>query len=141
MDLEDSKEKEEIFTDLADCKTEEDIYLKINELFPGWLKAVYGGYSSDYPHLANNWRAICEKAETEPKRIILVSDIIFKENYVILMRTCEFLTKLGYCIRREGELTGCTVCNKAMPTQPIWHLMTEKGLPVPPFWCGKCRNC
>lgn len=141
MDLEDSKEKEEIFNELEYCKNEEDIYLKVNELFPGWLKAVFGRYSDDYPHLLNNWKIICEKAETQPQRIILVSDIIFEKNYTILMRTCEFLTKLGYCIRREGELIGCSACNSAMPTQPIWHLMKEKGIPVPSSWSKKCRSC
>jgi hypothetical protein len=141
MSLEDTKEKEEIFEDLADCKSEEDVYLKVNELFPGWLRAVYAKYSNDYPHLANNWKAICEKAETEPKRIILVSDIIFKQDHMILMRTCELLTKLGYCIRREGELVGCIKCNSALPTQPVWHLLQEKGLPVPRVWSNSCRGC
>jgi hypothetical protein len=109
--------------------------------YPGWLLTSMTEYSSDYPHLSGNWNAICRKLGVRPKKIVLVADIQFDSEHKDINAIAEIMTKNGYCIRRQGELQPCSVCNKAIPTQGIWAVLYHAGLPVPREWKDHCSTC
>ena len=125
--------------------TSEEAHAFLEDVFPGWLIASTDSYSGDYEFLQNNWRVICERTGVERQRIIIVDAIFFdkKENvkHNLLMHICEEMTRRGYVVRRKEELTGCTVCHKAIPTQNMWAFMREKQLPVPTVWKPRCTGC
>ena len=38
----------------------DDILKLIHEISPNWVKSIHNNYSSDYPHLTNNWNNLCK---------------------------------------------------------------------------------
>lgn len=113
----------------------------INEFIPNWLVISLDGYSTDYPHLTDNWARLCKTLNVIPRKIILVVDLNLEEKTDPKNKVAEILTKRGYCIRRISEFVACPVCEKAIPCRQIWELLKEKGFPVPPSWSSACRDC
>ncbi len=132
--------KGNILQKLQSVISPDEAYAIINEALPGWLNTSIESYSPDYPHLQSNWRIVCEHAKTTPKKIILVSDIDF-ENPGLKTKLCEYMTTNGYCVRRSGEFTPCTVCHRAIPYEEIWSQFKTRNLNVPDVWSNKCKNC
>ena len=69
----------------------EEIITKLNLKFPNWIEDICDNYREDYPHLINNWKIICKKIGTTPKKILLVSELINSgfikiliKNYIII---------------------------------------------------------
>lgn len=113
----------------------------INEACPNWLVYYFNAYSYDYPILTNNWKLVCEKMNTTPKHIILVEDIDFQDPPTLKDKLCDFMTSVGYCVRRSGEFVPCTVCQKAIPCKEIWLNLKSRGIQVPEEWSDKCLSC
>jgi hypothetical protein len=141
MDFRDTEEREKIISEISEYKTPTEVAEFIQRVFPDWLAYIFDDYSDDYLHLKNNWRVICEQTGSKPQKIILVSEIKFDQEHSIIMRLCEYMTQNGYCVRRLEEFSPCPVCNKAIPTRPVWEMMRQRNLGVPLTWSDTCRNC
>lgn len=131
----------EILNKLSTVKNSQEAEELINQYFPGWLVFSANAYSRDYTHLQKNWKHICEMIKTQPQKIVFVADIKFDDEHSTINAISEFMVKNGYCIRRVGEFIVCPVCEKAIPCIQVWHLLKEKGLPVPAKWSNKCSCC
>lgn len=131
-----------------------DDYIKIiDEYYPGWFVSCFDSYSVDYPNFRINWEKICHYLDTFPKKIIIVRDIPFEnaqlEKEIMKNKLCEYLTTKGYCVRRQGEFIGCSVCSKAIPSKDIWQLLKDKNVEIekelqhqiPEIWTDKCSHC
>ena len=121
--------------------TSETIHF-INTYLPGWIISILSDYSADYPHLSNNWSMVCDKINIEPKKIILVDQIMNDPEYTLLAHLCEYITKNGYVVRRKEEFISCEKCGKAIPSEGLYEYM-KKALPdkVPKKWSSTCLNC
>jgi len=128
----------EELTTLGTCK---DVLDKIKSVYPEWIVTYINNYSDDYPTLTRNWNFICSKAQTTPTKIIIVKHIKFDSFHVCVCAFAELLTIMGNCVRQEEDLGMCTVCGAAIPSQPMWQIMKEKGLDVPEVWSLKCKKC
>lgn len=113
----------------------------VDRILPGWLVYATDQYSKDYPHLTNNWQRICEETKSRHEQIVLVQDIKFDNDHLVLKTVCEIMTRRGYCVRRSEEFIVCDKCLKAIPCKDVWHLLKEKGLPVPNEWSRRCKEC
>lgn len=140
-DLYKDNNKEEILGKLKNCQTIGNVKDLINQTFPDWIVAFLPYYSDSYPHLNRNWLKICEMQQVKPTEIIIVSDIIFDDEHIILKSFCECLTRAGFCVRRKIEFIPCSVCNKAIPTQEIYNLFVDKQFEVPERWSPNCFGC
>ena len=126
------------FNTLTDQKEVED-FIETN--FPKWIIQSLPNYSKDYYYLDRNWNTICKKLGVKKQKIILVQEIVFDERHRVLNHIAEEITKKGYVVRRFDEFGYCPVCVGAIPCIEIWHLMKEKGLPVPLNWNSFCQGC
>jgi hypothetical protein len=109
--------------------------------YPDWLICSMEEYCDDYPHLTQNWDKLCSLLKVEKRKIVIVKEINFNESPDIYNKLCEFMTKNGYVVRREGEFIGCEICGKAIPSMPVWSVIKQAGLPVPEKWSEKCSRC
>jgi hypothetical protein len=137
----DPPNKNEILQQLRTLSSPEDTVDFVNKHFPGWLILSLTSYSKDYPQFQSNWEKICQMANTTPQKIVLVSDIKFDEEHVATSVIAEFMTRNGYCVRRAAEFIACSECEGAIPCQPLWTLLKDKGMPVPPVWSNRCNDC
>ena len=131
----------ELITKLHSLTEEKEIQQFISDNLSGWFIHLLEGYSNDYRYLQDNWKIICDKINTTPKKIVLVDDIKFDKDHTFLQTCCEVMTKRGYVVRRASEFIVCPTCFKAIPCKDIHHLMKEKKLPVPTDWSNKCSSC
>jgi len=131
----------EILDQLTSAQTIADAERVIERYYPNWLLLSLERYSEDYPHLQNNWLRLCQDMQTEPKKIVLVNEILFGDTPTTLNKICEFMTKKGYVVRRSNEFVACSVCERAIPCLEIWTFLKEKGFPVPSAWSNKCTSC
>lgn len=128
----------------------DEILRNIQYLYPDWITDIFPDYSSDYPHLKNNWLHICKKLNTDPYKIINVKhihmDVVneyphYDYKFEFLRDVCDILVSKGFVIRRPGELIGCRVCGKALPSSKLHQFMLDKKLPCPDYWEDKCTGC
>ena len=133
-----SEEIIQTMSSIVDVKEGEEL---ITKFFPGWIVQSLPKYSDDYSYLDKNWQAICNKLGVEKQKIILVDEIIFDTDHSTINQIAEMMTRRGYVVRRHGEFDYCPVCVSAIPCIEVWHLMKEKGLPVPNEWRSTCKNC
>jgi hypothetical protein len=113
----------------------------IEKVLPGWLLESVDDYSADYPHLKNNWTELCKKASITPEKIIIVKNIYFDKNHLLMHVICERLTYEGYVVRRENELQLCGKCGNAIPTEDVYKKMKEYNIVVPEKWSSCCVKC
>ena len=132
---------DDIVTKLNNLPDHKEVCAYIEGIFPNWIICAVDNYSEDYPHLRGNWKKICKLTKTKPQKIILVETIIFDNDHKVIKGFCEIMTRNGYCVRRAEEFVVCRKCNLAIPQKDIWHLLQEKGLPVPKIWDKVCSNC
>lgn len=126
---------------LNSCNDVKEAEAVINQILPGWLVMSTNEYSHDYDYLDRNWKALCNRMNTVPQKIILVRDYDLESENTMKINISEFLTKNGYCIRRVGELQFCQVCRKALLSYELWRIVKEKGMNVPPTWSPNCIGC
>lgn len=132
---------ENILKNIAEAKSSKEFADQVQKYFPDWIVCALDKYSSDYKYLQNNWKNICEKTNTTPQKIILVSDITFSDTHKIQRKICEILTLRGHVVRRSSEYIACSECGAAIPSRDTWTFMEEKNLPVPREWKNKCNTC
>lgn len=106
-----------------------------------WLVASTDSYTEDYPQLQQNWELICRMNSVQPQKVVIVDEIFFDDDHIMLRTIAETMTRKGYVVRRKEELTGCEDCRKALPTKPVWRQMKNRGLPVPRTWKPVCSRC
>jgi len=140
-DFSDPENVNQLISQFATLESKEEIQKFIDENLPGWLVASTDAYSSDYPHLQQNWRLVCRMNNVRPQKIVVVERIDFGDNYRLVQSIAETMTKRGYVVRRKVEFTGCEVCRKAIPVIEVWSLLKEKGMPVPRVWSASCSGC
>lgn len=135
----------ELISTFKDLVQKDEIRSFIDNTFPGWLVASTDSYTVDYSYLQKNWESICESNGVKPQKIVIVKQVVFDKkdnvNHSLLMFICEQLTRMGYVIRRQEELTGCEQCFKAMVARDLWSFLRHKKLPVPMTWSSRCSEC
>lgn len=141
MSYEDPENKQEIIDGIKNLTTSDELQAYIQTTYPGWLSCSFTKYSKDYPFLEKNWEILCNELKVAKRKIVLVSNITFDEKHTVLSFFCEYLTKLGYVVRRQHEFIGCQICGSAIPAEGLWGFMREKHLPVPENWANKCSSC
>ncbi len=137
----DPPNSQEIISKIQNLDTVEEFTSFINEIMPGWLIFITPNYSKDYPHLQGNWFRICRSLEIVAKKIVLVADIKFDTNHVLINFLCEYMTKKGYCVRKASDFVICPVCESVIPCKEMWEKLVEHGLPVPENWNNTCLEC
>jgi len=92
-------------------------YLRyVHRLFPKWFYDVADSFNRQ--DLNKNWKLVCKKAGTKPKKIITVNKIVYYNKdktageYSLLLTIMDSLTKRGYCVRDKRDLTLCKECKK-----------------------------
>lgn len=146
-----SDRKSDLYTDPVDginiaarffgMNDSDEIAALIESTFPGWLLKDSPEYSKDYKFLQKNWEIICEHAKVEPRKIVIVDDIVFDTSHKLIVIFCEGMSKRGYVVRRKNELGLCTKCSRAIPTEEMWEKMQSARMDVPSVWSPKCSNC
>ena len=139
--LSDTPKRFELLKKINNTQSVEEIEKIIGEYYEGWILFFVSKYSDDYPHLEKNWKTLCNIQKINPKKIILVSDIIFDKDHTVLIKLCEILTQCGYVVRRATEFIICPRCESCLPSKDIWHLLKEKKFPVPDVWKNCCSSC
>ena len=137
---------EEEIKKIIESDSEIEIRELIDKIAPNWLIGTYDSYSDDYPHLTNNWKAMCKNLNTTPQKIVIVKNIPLDEKdndklFKPKLAICEVLTIKGYIIRREEEIVGCLECNKAIPNSIIYNQLPKDKMTLPPKWSSRCTTC
>lgn len=126
---------------LYKLESKEEIKEYIDTILPGWFQGSAKEYSDDYPHLKKNWRTLCSMNGVTPQKILVVREIKFDDSHKMVQGVCDFLTKKGYVVRREGELVACEECGKVIPNAYVWKILRQKNLPCPRLWSPNCTRC
>lgn len=142
-DFEDKQNYVEIINGLSDLKSYEQVEAYICDQYPGWILGSFKKYSVDYPHLTENWAKICEMVGAKAQKILLVAGhhTSCDEQHKTIQFFCEYLTRLGYIIRKADEFIPCTRCSAAIPVEEMWIRMLRGGMNVPHSWRTKCAAC
>jgi hypothetical protein len=128
-----------IISELQETSNEKEIFAVLEKYYPDWVVNCLAQYSDDYPVLTKNWQHICKLVSHEPSKILLVSQLAFKDKRQI--EVCDYLTKQGYCVRRFEEFTSCIKCKSAIPCEEVYNSMKNKGVQVPEVWIESCQKC
>jgi len=115
-----------------------DILKLIKEIKPDWVKSTHTNYSTDYPHLTQNWHNLCKKINTTPKKIVLVE--VIQDNIDNLF--CETLTTIGCIVRPIIQFTTCEKCLALIPSNEMYNILSQhKQIKIPKEWKNTCKNC
>ena len=127
---------------------------KVPENTNNWIVNTFDDYSDDYKLLRDNWEYLCKKLDTTRKKIVIVTYLPVSTNTEkdkIVATVTNNMIEDGHTIRRVGEFVGCSVCNKAIPTQRMYNLLKlnvedknknrENLLTIPSVWKNHCEKC
>lgn len=121
---------------------EYDILCFIENVFENWLVDVIDGYSSDYKRLDDNWGMLCKQMNVRKRKIILVSELNFNDDFKILKLVCERITTMGFLIRRYCEFVKCKKCKMAIPSEELYNRMKSVNANISPScWSNNCTRC
>jgi hypothetical protein len=141
----DPENTDEIVKKIFDSPTLKEIEEIINEIFPGWIVCFVGRYSTDYKHLENNWSEILKNSSVSKKMIMMVdfmNENENDENYRLINMFASIYIMSGFAVRTKYEITSCSVCNAALPTESVFNKIKEKNLPLSiEKWDSKCSTC
>jgi hypothetical protein len=133
---------EEIIKQLHDTQNVENVIKLINTIYPTWFVDMANIYSEDYTHLTKNWDRICNMIGTKKYFIIFVDEIINDENHKLINYFCEWLTRTGFCVRRNNEFILCDKCKAVIPCENLWKLLKKSNTPnIPQVWKNHCSKC
>jgi hypothetical protein len=133
---------EEVLAELKSSRTIGEVNELINRTFPDWQVATLTGFCEGYPHLTINWTSLCKKIGVPCAQIIVVRELAFDEDHMLLRNFMECLTRAGFSVKRMVDYVPCTKCEKiAVPTPQIHMNMKEKGITVPEVNITICKNC
>lgn len=112
----DPENKEEIYSKIQQVTCASEIYSLVNDVFPDWIVDECKDYEPSYSSFRNNWFKVTERFQQDPKRILIVQQVVFEDpenKYSILRMFSEILTRTGFCVRRKEELKRCDDCGLA----------------------------
>ena len=138
----DPSNTEEILKELKSSSTLGEVNTLINRVFPRWQVCVLTGFCDGYPHLKTNWEILCKRMNAAPAQVLVVRDLSFDDDHLLLRSFVECLTRAGFAVKRMVDYVPCVKCNKvAVPTPPVHNMMKEKGIPVPEANLPICKGC
>lgn len=140
----DPKNIDEIIEKIKNCPTLKDIEILIKEIYPTWILYYLKGYSTDYPHLQNNWENVTTEHNIKKGHILIVDYLNLEEETENKLLTIffEIYTMSGFIIRTKDELICCKVCNLAIPSYKIYKKMKDiKELNIIDEWSDVCTSC
>jgi hypothetical protein len=138
----DPSNMEEILEELRNAATLGEVNNLINRVFPNWQVCMLSGFCEGYPHLNANWEILCKKMDVAPTRVLIVRDLSFDDDHLLLRNFVECLTRAGFVVKRMVDYVPCRKCEKiAIPTPPVHNVMKEKGVPVPDVNVPICKGC
>lgn len=141
----DPKDVEDIIKKVKECPTLKEIEELINGVFPGWIICFIYRYSNDYKNLENNWNEILKNSSVSKKMIMMIdfmNENETDENYKLINMFASIYIMSGFAVRTKYEITSCSVCNAALPTESVFKKIKEKNLLLSiDKWDSKCSTC
>ena len=135
----DPENVQDIIEDLKNAPTAKELLQILEDTCPNWISGVYDSYCDNFPQLQKNWLFICDKCGVSPKKIILVKDINFDEEHILIRTFCEIMTNLGFCVRRDCEFVPCNrLCGRVIPSQMMSQYL-KRDITESNF-CKKCAE-
>jgi len=128
--------EEKTFNEINELQTMKEVFDLIESKYPNWIIDMVNRYSSDYPHLQNNWQTLANHSKNKMQKIIIVENFENEDQ----LSFAELLTHAGFIVRTKAELIPCLFCRSAIPTQTIYNKMREH-IKLDFEWNNKCRNC
>lgn len=107
---------------------EHKLLRKVMLFIPAWVVKICKHYTNDFVFLEKNWQNLCNQWNTTPKEIIIVDFLPREqgfEDYKILEKFCNRLTKYGFVIRSHTELVPCEICKNAQITEQVYRHLTH----------------
>ena len=133
---------QDILEELKSLPTLGEVNTLINRVFPEWQVASLDGYCGFYPHLTNNWDIMCKRIGVKPTQILIVRELAFDDDHILLRTFVECLTRAGFSVKRMLDYVPCGKCDRiAVPTPQIYSVMKEKGVSVPDRNIPICKAC
>ncbi len=90
----DPSNTQEVLEELKDVATLGDVNTLINRVFPGWQVAALTGFCGCYPHLTSNWNILCDRIGVPPTQVLIVRELAFDDDHILLRNFVECLTPL-----------------------------------------------
>ena len=140
MNYKDPENVEEILERLKTLPTLKEVKELIDQVFPTWIVTAIPGYSNDYKFFQNNWIMISGMGHVPTTEILIVGDMVFDEDHILIRTFAELLTRSGFSVRRKQEFIPCETCGLAIPTLNFYNLIEERSV-IPPKWSSKCTSC
>lgn len=138
----DPSNTQEVLEELKNVATLGDVNTLINRVFPGWQVAALTGFCGCYPHLTSNWNILCDRIGVPPTQVLIVRELAFDDDHILLRNFVECLTRSGFAVKRMVDYIPCSKCEVvAVPTPQIHNLMKEKGIAVPETNIPVCKTC
>jgi len=138
----DPSNAQEIIEELRNTPTIGGVNSLIARVFPDWLVTTMTGFCEYYPHLTTNWNILCDRIGIPPTEIIIVKELAFDDDHLLLRHFVECLTRSGFAVKRMADYVPCTKCEKiAVPTPQIHNVMKENGIQVPETNISVCKTC
>ncbi len=135
MTYQNPPDHENIMNQLKNVKTIGEVKNLVDEIFPTWFVTVLSGYSSDYPHLTNNWKKTCEEMGVAPAQVMIVDDFDFGADYSLVGHFAECFTRAGFSVRTKSQFIPCEKEGTAIPAEILYDLLKDKdGVTVPEVW-------
>ena len=122
---------------INELPTIQDVFDQIKEKYPTWLVDILDDYSSDYPHLKDNWRYMSNQSKSNMQKIIVVENFANEQH----LSYAELLTHAGFVVRTKYDIQPCSVCKLAIPSQHMYTKMKDLKNNIPSFWSNKCSLC
>ena len=138
----DPENKGEIFIELKNAETHDNVIKIINKTFPKWIIGWPKKYCIDYPSFQNNWEYVCKKTNTRPLSIIIVDEVDFKSsNHELIRAFAELLTLFGHSVRRKTDFVACKMCGNAIPNEKLFNELVSRKIKTPKYWMLRCSTC
>lgn len=142
MKYQNPPDHEDIMNQLKNAKTIGEVKNLVDKIFPTWFVTVLRGYSSDYPHLTDNWKKTCEEIGVAPAQVMIVDDFDFGPDYSLIGHFAECFTRAGFSVRTKSQFIPCEKCMSAIPNETLYNLLKDKeGVRVPNVWKDTCISC
>jgi hypothetical protein len=125
------------FNEINQLATMKDVFDLIERKYPNWIVDLVDRYSSDYPHLQNNWQTLANVSKTKMNKIVIVEHFENEDQ----LSFAELLTHAGFVVRTKAELIPCSVCRSAIPSETVYNKMKLHNNQINFSWKNKCRNC
>ena len=142
VDYRDKENVDEVIGRIKSAPKMKEVFEVIDEIYPSWIVGLSQKYCSDYQSFTDNWKHICRANNVKPQAVLMVDELVFDDEHILLRTLSEVLTCSGFVVRRKGEIIQCSVCGFALPSEEMYLRLKEKGIPnLPNIWSNKCSSC